>query len=216
MTLTGRLARLGFADAARAERLLLTDLGGIGTEVTQGDPGTDPLLTALAAAADPDLALAGLARVFGATTDASDLRQALRDEPDFRDRLTAVLGVSAGLADHLTRHPADYELLRGPVGRPAPAELREQMLRAVGANPRLAEPVASQQDKEPVAALAAAYRRRLLHLAARDMTAVVTVEDVVEELADIAAAVLEAALAVARSELPPRRCRPVPRPRLPR
>jgi len=203
MTLTGRLARLGFADAARAERLLLTDLGGIGTEVTQGDPGTDPLLTALAAAADPDLALAGLARVFGATTDASDLRQALRDEPDFRDRLTAVLGVSAGLADHLTRHPADYELLRGPVGRPAPAELREQMLRAVGANPRLAEPVASQQDKEPVAALAAAYRRRLLHLAARDMTAVVTVEDVVEELADIAAAVLEAALAVARSELPP-------------
>ena len=54
-----------------------------------------------------------------------------------------------------------------------------------------------------MAALAAAYRRRLLHLAARDMTAVVSVEEVVEELADIAAAVLEAALAVARSELPP-------------
>ena len=35
------------------------------------------------------------------------------------------------------------------------------------------------------------------------MTAVVSVEAVVEELADIAAAVLEAALAVARSELPP-------------
>ena len=78
------------------------------------------------------------------------------------------------------------------------------MLRAVGANPRLAEPVASQEaDAEPAAALAAAYRRRLLHLAARDMTAVITVEDVVEELADIAAGVLEAALAVARSELPP-------------
>src|SRR6202008_2231598 len=71
-------------------------------------------------------------------------------------------------------------------------------------NPRLAEPVASQEPgrQDPVAALAAAYRRRLLHLAARDMTAVVTVEEVVEELADIAAAVLEAALAVARSELP--------------
>ena len=27
--MAGRLARLGFADAARAERLLLTDLGGI-------------------------------------------------------------------------------------------------------------------------------------------------------------------------------------------
>ncbi len=204
-TLAGRLARLGFADAARAERLLLTDLGGPDPDDTRGDPGTDPLLTALAAAADPDLALNGLARVFGAADDAPALRQALRDEPEFRDRLTAVLGVSAGLADHLTRHPGDCELLRGSAGRPDPAELREQMLQAVGANPRLAEPVASQEpgDKDPVAALAAAYRRRLLHLAARDMTAVVSVEEVVEELADIAAAVLEAALAVARSELAP-------------
>ena len=141
--------------------------------------------------------------MFGAADDRTALRRALRDEPDFRDRLTAVLGVSAGLADHLARHPEDAQMLRGSIGRPGPAELREQMLLAVGANPRLAEPVASQDAKgEPVAALAAAYRRRLLHLAARDMTAVVSVEEVVEELADIAAAVLEAALAVARSELP--------------
>jgi glutamate-ammonia-ligase adenylyltransferase len=234
-TLAGRLARLGFADAARAERMLLTDLG-VDPEAAAGEPSADPLLTALAAAADPDLALTGLARVFGADDDRAVLRQALRDEPDFRDRLTAVLGVSAGLADHLARHPGDAQILRGPVVRPAPAELREQMLQAVGANPRLAEPVASQDAKnedapaaaggqagpaaaggqagpaaaggqagrdDPVAALAATYRRRLLHLAARDMTAVVSVEEVVEELADIAAAVLEAALAVARSELPP-------------
>ncbi|HJY71046.1 MAG TPA: bifunctional [glutamine synthetase] adenylyltransferase/[glutamine synthetase]-adenylyl-L-tyrosine phosphorylase, partial [Streptosporangiaceae bacterium] len=201
-TLAGRLARLGFADAARAERLLLTDLG-IDPDQEAGEPGADPLLTALAAAADPDLALTGLARVFGATDDRAALRQGLRDEPDFRDRLTAVLGVSAGLADHLARHPQDVQILRGPIGRPGPAELREQMLLAVGANPRLAEPAAGHQPAEPVAALAAAYRRRLLHLAARDMTAVVSVEEVVEELADIAAAVLEAALAVARSELVP-------------
>jgi len=199
-TLAGRLARLGFADAARAERLLLTDLGGTGAG---GVPGGDPLLTALAAAADPDLALTGLARVLGAAADPGELLRALRDEPEFRDRLTAVLGVSAGLADHLTRHPGDIQVLRGTVCRPDPAELREQMLRAVGANPRLAQPVASHEHAEPVAALAAAYRRRLLHLAARDMTAVASVEEVAEELADIAAAVLEAALAVARSELAP-------------
>ena len=54
-----------------------------------------------------------------------------------------------------------------------------------------------------MAALAAAYRRRLLHLAARDLTGAATVDVVGEELADIAAAVLEAALAVARAELPP-------------
>ena len=54
-----------------------------------------------------------------------------------------------------------------------------------------------------MAALAAAYRRTLLHLAARDLTGAATVDVVGEELADMAAAVLEAALAVARSELSP-------------
>jgi [glutamine synthetase] adenylyltransferase / [glutamine synthetase]-adenylyl-L-tyrosine phosphorylase len=196
---------MGFADAGRAERLL-TDLGGSDLGGTEDELKADPVLAALAAAADPDLALTGLARLFGAAKDRSALHQALRDEPDFRDRLTAVLGVSAGLADHLTRHPEDSQVLRGTVSRPGPGELGEEMLRAVGADPRLPEPVAGQEpaaDPVAAAALAAAYRRRLLHLAARDLTGAPTVEEVAEELADIAAAVLEAALAVARSELPP-------------
>jgi glutamate-ammonia-ligase adenylyltransferase len=186
---------MGFADAARAERLLLTDLGCGVAELK-----TDVIVLALAAAADPDLALAGLGRVFEATADRDGLRAALRGEQDFRDRLTAVLGVSTGLADHLARHPEDCEVLRGTVTRPGPAEIREDMLHAVGADPVSPDPLASA--KEPTAALAAAYRRRLLCLAARDMTGVATVDAVAEELADIAAAVLEAALAVARAELP--------------
>ena len=187
---------MGFADAARAERLLLTDIG-----ITAAELNSDVIVAALAAAADPDLALTGLARISSAAADPAALRAALRGEQDFRDRLTAVLGVSAALADHLTRHPADCEVLRGAVSRAGPAELRDEMLHAVGADPAGPEdPLAC--GKEPVAALAAAYRRRLLHLAARDMTGVATVDAVVEELADIAAAVLEAALAVARAELP--------------
>jgi glutamate-ammonia-ligase adenylyltransferase len=189
---------MGFADAARAERLLLTDLG-----ITAAELKTDVVVIALAAVADPDLALAGLARIFAATDSPDALRTALRGEQDFRDRLTAVLGVSAGLADHLARHPEDCAVLRGPVRRPSPAELREDMLTVVGAIPADAmgdqNPVAC--GTEPTAALAAAYRRRLVHLAARDMTGVATVDAVAEELADIASAVLEAALAVARSEL---------------
>ena len=187
---------MGFADAARAERLLLSGLGG-----TADDLHSDVIVAALAAAADPDLALIGLARIFEAADNAAALRAELRGEQDFRDRLTAVLGVSAGLADHLARHPEDCQVLRGPGIRPGQAELREQMLRAVGADPLGPEdPVAC--GKEPVAALAAGYRRRLLHVAARDLTAAATVDAVSEELADIAAAVLEAALAVARAELP--------------
>src|SRR5581483_6884353 len=190
---------MGFADASRAERLL-GDLGGSVAALE-----ADVLVTALAAAADPDLALAGLVRVLGAAADPAALRTALRAEEDFRDRLTAVLGVSAGLADHLARHPGDAEILRGAAGRPDAAGLRASLLRAVGADPDDHEaPVAAgAAGSEPAAALAAAYRRALLHLAARDLTGAATVDVVGEELADIAAAVLEAALAVARAELPP-------------
>ncbi|MGH3199273.1 MAG: bifunctional [glutamine synthetase] adenylyltransferase/[glutamine synthetase]-adenylyl-L-tyrosine phosphorylase [Streptosporangiaceae bacterium] len=196
-TLAGWLARMGFADAARAELLLLNDLG-----MTAAELRTDPVVAAIAAAADPDLALTGMARLFGAVAQRDALRAALRAEQDFRDRLTAVLGVSAGLADHLARHPEDAEILRGAVARPEPAELRADMLRAVGADPHDPEgPVAAGQ--EPTAALAAAYRRRLLHLAARDLTGAATVDVAGEELADIAAAVLETALAVAQAELAP-------------
>ena len=134
---------MGFADPARAERLLLTDLG-----VTAAELRTDPLVTAVAAAADPDLAVAGLARLFGAAGRGRDpLRAALRAEEDFRDRLTAVLGVSAGLADHLARHPEDAELLRGAVARPDDAELRAGLLRAVGADP--SDPEATRTGRSP-------------------------------------------------------------------
>ena len=120
--------------------LLLNDLG-----MTAAELRTDPVATAIAAAADPDLALTGMARLFGAAADRDALRAALRDEQDFRDRLTAVLGVSAGLADHLARHPEDVEVLRGAVVRPEPAELRADMLRAVGADPHDPEgPVAAR------------------------------------------------------------------------
>jgi glutamate-ammonia-ligase adenylyltransferase len=47
-----------------------------------------------------------------------------------------------------------------------------------------------------------AYRGALVRLAARDLTGAVDVSDVAAELADLAAATLEAALAVARSSLP--------------
>ena len=60
MTLAGRLASLGFADAQAAQRLIT---GGLAS----GRRADEELLRALAAAADPDAALAGLARI--AATD---------------------------------------------------------------------------------------------------------------------------------------------------
>jgi [glutamine synthetase] adenylyltransferase / [glutamine synthetase]-adenylyl-L-tyrosine phosphorylase len=209
---------MGFADAAAAERLvtseLALDLGqpdrrGPARPGLAGPGGDEALLQAIAEAADPDLALSGLARIAGSDRggDAADIRAALRAEPGFRKRLIAVLGVSAGLADHLARHPDDCHLLRGPdsVRRPSPAELRAAMLYSVAANPDDDLPVASLAalgGADPAAPLCAAYKRRILHLAARDLTGVATVDEVAAELADIAASVLSAALATARAELP--------------
>jgi len=204
-SLTGWLARMGFADVTRAERHIV-DLG-----VT----ADDPLLAAAAQAADPDLALAGLASIaeriaarapshVPGSAASAEFLDALRDDPAYRARLTAVLGVSKALADHLVRHPADCETLRGPDAdrRPDAAEIRAELLRAVCADPRARQPKADLTGTDPAQPLAAAYRRRILHLAARDQTRAATVDEVGEELADIAAAALEAALAIARAELP--------------
>ena len=154
-TLAGRLASLGFADADGAERLMA---GRLALDV-QGADGD--LVGALAAAADPDAALAGLARL---GPDAG-LLAALRADPDLRARLTAVLGASAALSDHLARHPADWRVLSGPdaAREPGPGELRAALLASVGADPADPEPVSglasASLDPAARAGLRAAQRR---------------------------------------------------------
>jgi [glutamine synthetase] adenylyltransferase / [glutamine synthetase]-adenylyl-L-tyrosine phosphorylase len=214
-TAAGRLARLGFADPARAERMLGGDLGldpdGTGAEIVE----------ALAASPDPDLALAALARM----PRQPEMMAALRDDPGLRGRLAAVLGSSAALGDHLARHPADWRVLQAPaeVAPPLPAEVRAALLAAVGADPAARAPVAAPARgaaaatggsaagsaapagaaaRGAAAALRAAYRRLLVRIAARDLTGAATLDEVAAELSDLAAGALEAALAVARSEQP--------------
>jgi glutamate-ammonia-ligase adenylyltransferase len=184
-SLAGRLARLGVTDAAGAADRL------------EGHALEDGLLDALSIAADPDLALSGLLRLLEKT----DIGAELAADTEARDRLLAVLGVSGALGDHLVRHPDHWRVLAGPmaVRRPGAEELRAALLRAVGADPGGAAPRADHPDAP--AALRVAYRKALLHLAGRDLTHVVAVEDVAAELADLAAAALEAGLAIARAEL---------------
>jgi glutamate-ammonia-ligase adenylyltransferase len=194
-TTAARLARLGFADPARAEHLLAGHLA-----VDAGAAG-DTLADALATAADPDLALAALARM----VPDPRLTRAFCDDPGLRARLVAVLGASAALGDHLARHPDDWRVLCGgdalPV--PEPGQVRAELLAAVGARPGDGEPCADTADgADPATALRVAYRRRLLPLAARDLTGEASLDQVAAELADLAAAALEAALAIARANLP--------------
>ncbi len=211
-TLAGQLAAMGFADTARAQHLITEDLA---LDMAAAD---SDVLGALAGSADPDLALASLARL----PHDADLRAALRADAGFRTRLIAVLGVSAALGGHLARHPGDWRVLQGPeaLRRPTAGELRDEMLAVVGARPDDHEPVSEPAQPDgpdlasadrgstglastsPATALRIGYRRRLLHLAGRDLTGAEGLAEVAAELADLAAAALEAALAIARSQLP--------------
>ncbi|WP_219470991.1 bifunctional [glutamine synthetase] adenylyltransferase/[glutamine synthetase]-adenylyl-L-tyrosine phosphorylase, partial [Nonomuraea rhizosphaerae] len=68
-----------------------------------------------------------------------------------------------------------------------------------GAAPGEAEPRAGAADA--LVALRVAYRGRLMHLAARDLTGQAGLPEVTSELSDLAGAALEAALAIARAEV---------------
>jgi glutamate-ammonia-ligase adenylyltransferase len=221
-----RLARLGFADPARAEGLLADPaLTGIldPQGIRDGDGG-GPLLLALSDSPDPDLALIALVRLLdslGADPSVPALRAALGQDESFRLRLFAVLGASMALGDHLARHPEHWTVLLedaapqlgeaiGDPGQTEPqasagASPRTELLRATGSDPDAAIPVSTLAVAAGADALRVAYRRRLLSLAARDLASedpLAVVPTVARELADLAAAALEAALALARADLP--------------
>ncbi|HET6940348.1 MAG TPA: bifunctional [glutamine synthetase] adenylyltransferase/[glutamine synthetase]-adenylyl-L-tyrosine phosphorylase, partial [Nocardioides sp.] len=192
----GRLLRMGFADAEQAE-VGLSELGE--------DAGA-ALLALIARTADPDLSLASLVRLveLAGTEEGGRLLTELVDDEGTAMRLLSVLGASDALADHLCRHPEHWRELTDPTlgsTRPPAYAVRQDLLRAVGADPDDPTPVATRSDSEAVDALRVEYRRLLLRLASRDLTHHLGVDDVAAELSDLAAGVLDAALAVARQRV---------------
>jgi glutamate-ammonia-ligase adenylyltransferase len=178
-------------------------------EAPLGELSRDPLfLEALGRTADPDLALAATGRLLAAAGDADILAATLAGAKPFQDRLLGVLGVSVALGEHLERHPdAWHGLVEFDVEDLAPA-FRRLMLDAVGADADAPEPVAALAGIPARDALRVAYRDALLGIAARDIgsslktDATVTYDQTAADLSDLATATLDAALAVARAELP--------------
>ncbi|HVE63787.1 MAG TPA: bifunctional [glutamine synthetase] adenylyltransferase/[glutamine synthetase]-adenylyl-L-tyrosine phosphorylase [Mycobacteriales bacterium] len=207
-----RLTRLGFTDPQAARAVLGPD--GLQLWSTDGavDAGASEILTALAQVADPDLALGALGRLVDVVPKPAVLLAALRSSAGLRARLLGVLGTSTVLGDHLVRHPRSWPTLaddRITLSRPSALGLREQLLTAVGAD--VSEPLpwgdgaprAAGAGDDVLDALRTAYRSALLRLAARDVAGGVAVDDVAAELADLAAATLDAALAIAAAALEP-------------
>ncbi|MER7955361.1 bifunctional [glutamine synthetase] adenylyltransferase/[glutamine synthetase]-adenylyl-L-tyrosine phosphorylase [Streptomyces sp. NPDC096030] len=178
-----RLLRHGFTDPSAAGRLLdLPELSALRDDSV--------LLDALGATADPDLALRGLVRLVEAQPDEErqTLTTTLLSAKPFRDRLLGVLGASEALADHLARHPRDWQAL--------------VTYEAVDLNPGVAEFERGLAEATDAVSLRVSYRRCLLAIAARDVCGTADVAQTAAELADLATATLRAALAIARTAAP--------------
>ncbi|MDQ0275810.1 glutamate-ammonia-ligase adenylyltransferase [Arthrobacter silviterrae] len=202
-SLTRTLITLGFSDLEKSERFLgfreLADLD-------QGE-----LLQSLKLANDPDLAVQSLVRLLSAVPAVYGKlsvpeRETGRQVPN--EALFRLLGASEALVEFLIRHPEHVDVLDTfPSPEPVAADagaLRDSLLAAVGAEPASAIPVAALTGTPARIALRTRYRRHLAELAIRDLCAA-SPQDVMPlvgaELADLAAAALDAALAVARAEV---------------
>ncbi len=206
---TARLVRAGFADAPAAESAL--EVLRLWADGAPTDENAEQVLLRLVDVADPDLALFGLERLAAAAPDREDLLTAVREQPGLRHRLLSVLGASEALADHLASHPEAWRLLERDdlvSARPSLFGMQATLLAVLAVDPVVALPWGSRAQPGTrtgpavLHELRAAYRGLLLGLAARDLTGEVGVDDVGGELADLASAMLTAALAYAAAELP--------------
>ncbi len=196
-----RLRRAGVADVVRAQDLLeqLSEVTGVTLE--------DPAAT-LSRLADPDAGLLQMLRLAEAARDAGMLDElvALRDHQG-GIRLAVLLGGSVALGDFLVNHPEyvrDFAEWHGGFAFEA-ADARQALLAAVGADPTSVVPVATLAGHEGIAAMRIAYRRLLMRVATTDLaqrSPTNGLPQVGEALADLAAAALEAGLALARAATP--------------
>ena len=169
-----------FTSRGRLARLGFVDAETVAAQVEQLGPHADDIVESLAFSADPDQALRLLLALLDASEERDELMDALRHSMSLRERLSDVLGASEALGHFLRRHPQAWRDLDG----------REfQHIDAV----------AQARDGDE---LRIAYHRRVLQIAARDLTAVLNVDEVSGMLADLAGETLDAALAIARNELP--------------
>ncbi|WP_426515046.1 bifunctional [glutamine synthetase] adenylyltransferase/[glutamine synthetase]-adenylyl-L-tyrosine phosphorylase [Diaminobutyricibacter sp. McL0618] len=187
LTLTS-LARAGFVDLGKAgERLEeLSELTGL---------ASDSLLASLTVSAEPDAALIEALTLLRRVPDQA--RPFFERAADAQ-RILRVIGASTGFAEFFLRQPAELASLSRQVeALPTADVLRADLLDAVGA----VDGFAAEVDEAAWTQLRVRYRRRLAQIASFDLEQADPVDGldaVAATLSDLAAAALEASLAVAR------------------
>jgi [glutamine synthetase] adenylyltransferase / [glutamine synthetase]-adenylyl-L-tyrosine phosphorylase len=191
-----RLAAFGFADADHTRVAL--------RELTAGLTRTSRVLRALlpvvldwlSSTPNPDLGLLQLRRLTEGPRQAQAMAATFRDQPGTAERVCRVLGSSRVIGDELLRQPDVVELLGADdwvAAERTRDELRDAARRALGWRP---DP-ASQHT-----GLRRFKRRELLRIAARDIVGLVPLDVTSRELAGLADACVDAALAALQPPLP--------------
>ena len=185
------LARLGFEEPEAAA----ADLERLGAWPPAAAPGGNRLRADIAASAAPQLAARSLAALAAAHPDPAGFTALLRRRPGFRRRLVPLVAASRSLGAWLATHPTEADRLADGRSFAAPRPRADLVAEAVAV-------VAGHEEDPPAAwdALRVFKRRELVRVAVRDLAGRVVVEETAAELADLADACLEAALAVAAAE----------------
>lgn len=194
----GALIRVGFADLKNARRWL-----GFPELAAADLPGLLELLEKYAAS--PDTAVRSLVRLIESHPDA---QRYLSGDPQQAAPLIRLLGGSEALGEFLIRNPGHLDVVDEPLqAEPediSAEEFHRDLLESVGARPTERLPLASVTGDAAYRALRVAYRRGLTRIALRDLGAMSPVDQlpaVGRQLADLAAAAIDAALSVSRAEL---------------
>ncbi len=169
------LAKHGFSELSQAKAEL--EARGVAPDVFDG-------------AANPDRALHWWGVLHDAHPSALD---ALSSDPASQRRLATLLGASEGLAEFFRRHPDQWAFTRTP---PVPPAERTELIARLRA--AVTDSVDAPRD------LRVAYRTELARISLWDVTRdqpIDAVEEVARALADLADAVIEVGLSIARAEL---------------
>ncbi len=187
---TADLLNYGFRSAASA------------LEAIRSHPELQELLPAFVSVSDPDKALGRLLEL-GLTGAAGQLPL---DDPRL-ERLLALVGGSVSLGQTVVSRWNNGLGFDDFADEPPP-DLREVLLQAVGADPGAARPVADGDPAHLAATLRREHRKALIKIAAADLAAdnpSLVLDRATQDLSRLADATLEAALAIARLQLPEHR-----------
>jgi len=172
------LAGSGFIDLDQSQQNLVALSGQLGLS-------EDKLLEPIGKTQDPDQCLELLVRLI--RDNGPEIKSISSDQSAF-DRLCKILGASVGLFEFLTREPAALALFSSKPSLPT----AESLLNSLG------------KAAINVSSIRVAYRTQLLKIAIYDVSSkdpAGEIGEVAKALADLAAAAIEAGLALARAEL---------------